>query len=574
MTKAQIPSIYKPIFANDYTFLVFYGGRGGSKTESVAQSLALISSQRKVRILCLRESQNSIAESVKATIEKWIDKLGLMEHFVITGSSVRCHNGSEFIFAGMKSHNAVNIKSIVDIQYTWLEEAESFSKKSWQLLVPSVTRTPNAKIIATFNPNRDDDAIYQTFVARTPPKRSYVRKINCFENPFFKGSQLEQIMLDDKERLPPEEFAHIWEGELVRYTEGSIFKESNLTPKDLDIKAFTKIVIACDPATTDRNTSNEYGVIVLGKLEDGTVGIIDDFSANMSPFEFAKKVALAKAIYNTNNVVVEVNNGGDFIKALLLENDAFLNVREVRAGTDKLHRALPVANLFATRKVFFNKRLDKLERQMRLMTDRGFIGSRGESPDRLDAMVWGIYDLFDIKSKEQLHSLFKPEYFEHRFSANFMQVEQNRVYATYHKSQFVGIVVNIWREFRCAFIEITDSFVYSSYKDCEYLNDKNYNVYVEKTALNEFWKDCTNTTLFPSLKTENLKDLALLILPTIKANKVYFAKDVKSRHHKGTLQNILQTELYEFNYENVDKCELFYIFCALIVRGFGLKEKV
>lgn len=572
--KAQIPSIYKPLFTDDYTFLTFYGGRGGSKTESVAQSLVLISTQKKVRILCLRENQNSIAESVKAVLEKWIEKLGLSEQFVITTTSIRCVNGSEFIFSGLKSHSAINLKSITDVSYTWLEEAESFSKKSWQLLVPSVTRTPNAKIISTFNPNRDDDIIYQTFVAKTPPKRSYVRKINCFENPFFKGSQLEQIMLDDKERLPPEEFAHIWEGELVRYTEGSIFKESNLTPKDLDVKVFTKIVIACDPATTDRNTSNEYGIVVLGKLEDGTVGVLDDFSGNMSPYEFANKVALAKNVYNTNNIVVEVNNGGDFIKALLLENDSFLNVKEVRAGTDKLHRALPVANLFATRKIFFNRKFEKLERQMRLMTDRGFIGSRGESPDRLDAMVWGVYELFDIKSKEQLHSLFKPEYFEHRFNTNFMLVEQNRVYATYYKSQFVGIVIDIWREFNEMFVEIKDSFVYSSYKDCEYLNDSNYSVYVEKTALNEFWKECTNTSVFDSLKTENLKDLALLILPTIKANKVFFAKNTKSRHHKGLLQNILQTELYEFNYENTEKCELFYIFCAMIVRGFGLKEKV
>lgn len=572
--KAQIPSIYKPIFTDDYTFLTFYGGRGGSKTESVAQSLVLISTQKKVRILCLRESQNSIAESVKAVLEKWIEKLGLSEQFVITATSIRCINGSEFLFSGLKSHSAINLKSITDVNYTWLEEAESFSKKSWQLLVPSVTRTPNAKIISTFNPNRDDDIIYQTFVAKTPPKRSYVRKINCFENPFFKGSQLEQIMLDDKERLPPEEFAHIWEGELVRYTEGSIFKESNLTPKDLDVKVFTKIVIACDPATTDRNTSNEYGIVVLGKLEDGTVGVLDDFSGNMSPHEFANSVALAKNVYNTNNVVVEVNNGGDFIKALLLENDSFLNVKEVRAGTDKLHRALPVANLFATRKIFFNRKFEKLERQMRLMTDRGFIGSRGESPDRLDAMVWGVYELFDIKSKEQLHSLFKPEYFEHRFNTNFMLVEQNRVYATYYKSQFVGIVIDIWREFNEMFVEIKDSFVYSSYKDCEYLNDSNYSVYVEKTALNEFWKECANASVFNSLKTENLKDLALLILPTTKANKVFFAKNVKSRHHKGLLQNILQTELYEFNYENTEKCELFYIFCAMIVRGFGLKEKI
>lgn len=572
--KARIPDHYKPLFANDYVFYCYYGGRGGGKTENIAQSLVLQALQKKIRVLCLRESQTSIADSVKAVIEKWISKLEFNKYFHITTNSIRCENGSEFIFAGMRSHNAINIKSISDINITWLEEAEAFSKKSWQLLVPSVTRTENAKIILSFNPNRDDDIVFQTFIAHTPPKKSLVVKVNATENPFFKGTMLEQIMLDDKERLPPEEFAHIWEGELVRYSEGSIFKEADLTPKELDISAFSKIVIACDPATTDRNTSNEYGIVVLGKLENGLVVILDDLSGNMSPYEFAQKVQLAKNLYSSNTVIVEVNNGGDFIKALLLENDAFLNVVEVRAGTDKLHRALPVANLFATRKVSFNKKLEKIERQMRLMTDRGFIGSRGESPDRLDAMVWGCYYLFDIKSKEQAYTLFKPEYFTNPLTSEFMLDDVNRVYATYYKTQFIGIVINLHSKYGELYIEVRDSFVLNSHSECEYLNDLNYQVFVEHNALNDFYKHYENTCAFSSLeKITNLKDLAILILPSIKANRVFFSDNCKARHYGGLLQNILQNELYEFNYENVDKSMLFYLFGTICVRMFGLKVK-
>lgn len=570
--KAQIPQIYKHILSNNYIFYCYYGGRGGGKTENIAQILVLLSLQRKIRILCLRESQTSIAESVKAVIEKWISKLSLEKHFIITTTSIRTLNGSEFIFAGMRSHNAINIKSISDINITWLEEAESFSKKSWQLLVPSVTRTENAKIVLSFNPNRDDDIVFQTFISHTPPKRSLVIKVNATENPFFKGTMLEQIMLDDKERLPPEEFAHIWEGELVRYSEGSIFKEADLMPKELDISAFSKIVIACDPATTDRNTSNEYGIIVLGKLENGLVVVIDDLSANMSPYEFAQKVSLAKSLYNSNTVIVEVNNGGDFIKALLLENDAFLNIVEVRASSDKLHRALPVANLFATKKLSFNKKLEKLERQMRLMTDRGFLGSRGESPDRLDAMVWGCYELFGIKSKETTQTLFKPEYFEPKHDANTILNDANIVFVTYYKTYFVGIVINTLRSLSEISVEICDSFIYSNFSECEYLNDENYIVYAERNALNDFYKQCTNVALFNSLKTQNLKDLALLILPTIKANKVSFTENCKSRHYGGLLSNLIQSELYEFNYENTDKCLLFYIFACMMVETFRIKD--
>lgn len=570
MSKAVLPKEYKPLFSNDYLYYVYYGGRGGGKTENIAQYLVIEASRNTHRILCLRESSKSIDESVKASIEKWINLLGLDDKFLVTSTSVKSLlTGSEFIFAGMKSHNAVKIKSISAISIVWLEEAEAFSKKSWQLLVPSVTRVEQPKIIISFNPDKPDDIIYQTFVANTPPKQSLVCKVNCYDNPFFKGTTLESVMLDDKERLPVEEFKHIWEGELAKYTEGSLFKEADLTPKDYELNAFSKIIIACDPATTDKNTSNEYGIIVLGKLPNGLVVILDDLSKNCSPFEFAQTVLNAKELYNTNNVVVEVNNGGDFIKALLLENDAFLSIKEVRAGSDKMHRALPVANLFATRKIAFNKKLEKLERQMRLMTDKGFLGSRGESPDRLDAMVWGVYDLFNIKAKETLHTLFNPNYFERDISS-FMLETSNLTYLTTEKTEIVGFTLNIWSSLSTLVIEITDSFVFNDFRECEYLGNDNYLCYVENTPLNEFLKLYNNTMPFESKAPKASNEQALLILPTIKERKVIFSDNCVCRHYGGLLQNILLNELLEFNYENTERCKLLKLFTHALVSIFKL----
>lgn len=570
--KTQIPSVFKPLFYYDYLYYVFYGGRGSGKTENIAQVLVVLASSLRIRILCIRESQNSISESVKATLEKWISQLNLNSSFTVTKASIVSKTGSEFIFAGMRSHNAVNVKSISDINITWIEEAEAFSKKSWQLLVPSVIRTENPKIIISFNPNKDDDIIYQTFVSNTPPAKTYIAKMTYKDNPFFKGTQLEQVMIDNRERWPKEEFEHVWLGELVKYSEGSLFKDANLEPLHLAIDRFTQLVIACDPATTDNTTSNEYGVVIMGKTAEGLVAIIDDFSGVMSPFEFSQAVIKAKTLYNVNNVVVEVNNGGDFIKALLLEADPTLSIKQVRASINKMHRALPVSNLFAVKKIRLNQSLPKLERQLRLMTDKGYMGNKGESPDRLDAMVWGAYELFGIRDKDSVNTMFRADYFSIDLSDTFL-TDSNIVYLTVYKTYLTGVVFNLVRTVTEVKMVFTDAFMYDSYQQCEYLNNKNYICFVENTPLNSWYSSMNNVIKFDGLGNTKLDALALLILPTIKNKQIAISDNFKVRHHNGILQNILLTELNEFTYTALDRCQIFYIFACSVCKTFSLKLK-
>ena len=566
----KIPKHYKPLFYNDYLFYCYYGGRGGGKTENIAQSLVLIAATQKKRILCIRETQASIAESVKATIEKWIDTLNLNDEFKITHMNITSNAGSEFIFSGMRSHNAVNLKSISDINITWIEEAEAFSKRSWQLLVPSVTRTHQPKIIISFNPYRDDDIIYQTFISQTPPAQSLVQHINYNDNPFFPNTPLEAVMLDDKTRLPEAEFKHIWQGELMTYSEDSIFKEADLTPQYHDASQFSKIIIACDPAASNNNNSNEFGIIVLGKLPSGEVAILDDFSGVMSPFEFTQQITLAKSIYKTNNIVVEINNGGDFIKAVLIESDPFLSVKEVRAGQDKMNRALPVANLFALKKIKLNKPLNKLERQMRLMTNRGYLGDRGESPDRLDAMVWGCYELFDLKSKDTINSVFMPKYFECNEDKlkEYLETSETLVFLTTYRTQITGIAIKLLQSLNGNLVKIIDSFVIDTPSECPYFNKENTFIYVEKSEVNKFYVEYNNTLTYPTPATpatNNLTELMLQILPIIKQNKVIFDKDAKTHIFQGYEQNILRQELMNYTYDSNTPYYTLYIFASMLL---------
>lgn len=402
---------FKPLFENNHTYFVYYGGRGGGKTESIAQSLVLLAYISTQKILCIRESQCSLAESVKSVIESWIDRLGLWRDFRVLNNAIKCdRTGSEFIFMGMRSHNAVNVKSIHGVTITWIEEAEAFSKRSWDLLVPSVTRTKDPKIIVSFNPYRDDDIIYKTFITSTPPPKSHIQKITYKDNPYFKSTNLESQRLHDESVLSDSEYKHKWEGELKIDSELALFDSECLTNiQNFIQEPYSRIIVSADPATTNKDKSNEYGIIVMGLNASGKCVLLDDFSGNFTPTDFASMCIKAYHNHNADAVVVEVNNGGDFIKSAILSLDSRINVVEVRATRDKVHRALPVANLAKIGMISHDPRVDdsKLVRQMKLITQKGFLGERGESPDRLDAYVWAVYELKGLSDKVQESTLFK-----------------------------------------------------------------------------------------------------------------------------------------------------------------------
>lgn len=560
---AKIPSIYAPLFTNDYIYFCFYGGRGGGKSENVAQSLVIMATQKKLRILCIRESQKSIDESVKSLVEKWIHELNLTDYFRITNYGIEClTTGSEFLFMGMKAHTAVNVKSIQGINITWIEEAEAFSKKSWDLLVPSVVRVAYPKIIITFNPANEDDIIYKEFVANKAPANTYLKKVTYEDNPFFKSTYLEQQRVDDLERLPREEYNHKWLGDLIKHSEGSLFKDCKLD-EFMDIsyarENYMQVVIACDPATTNKEFSNEYGIVILGKTREGLIHIISDESGNMSPFEFSVKVSKLSKQYDTKDVVVEVNNGGDFIKATLISFDSSLRVKEVRASSDKINRALPVANLMSIGKIkLYDSSLRQLTRQMRLITNQGFMGSRGESPDRLDACVWGVYFLANIRDKDSIYSVFDTSILEQddRWIEKADVLPKKIHYIMSHLDCFVVLVAEALTKVSEIRIHIVDSL---AFEDNESLLDytkslaKTRNLFViQESQLTSFVAESVNCKLFEKAKDTDLDVKVRNIIPILKSKRVMISPSIPVAEYTklGLRGELLKLDMMEFKYKD------------------------
>lgn len=214
----DMPGAFKPLFSAA-RYKVFYGGRGSGKSWAFAQTLLIKALERPTRILCARELQVSIADSVHRLLCDTIDRLGLSPRFEITRQAIRSVNGSDFIFKGLR-HNASEIKSLEGIDYCWVEEAHSVSRESWELLIPTI-RKEGSEIWISFNPGSPDDETYKRFVV-SPPADAVVVKVGWRDNPWFPET-LNRERLYCKE-IDPEAYAHIWGGEPRAISDAQIFK--------------------------------------------------------------------------------------------------------------------------------------------------------------------------------------------------------------------------------------------------------------------------------------------------------------------------------------------------------------
>ena len=200
-------------------YKVYWGGRGSGKSWAVAEALIRLASTRCIRVLCVREYQNSIKDSSHKVLKDMISRLGLQAYFTITKEEIRSTTGSEFIFKGLHG-NEESIKSTEGIDYCWVEEAQTVSKSSWKVLGPTI-RKAGAEIWVTYNLINEDDATHDRFVIN-PRSRSIVHQVNYDQNPFFWDSPLVQEMEDDK-RDNYHMYEHIWLGFPLRIDDSIIF---------------------------------------------------------------------------------------------------------------------------------------------------------------------------------------------------------------------------------------------------------------------------------------------------------------------------------------------------------------
>jgi phage terminase large subunit len=227
IAKAEFPLKLQCLFEKS-RYKVLYGGRGGAKSWGVSRALLIKAAKEPLRILCAREFQTSIRDSVHKLLCDQIIALGLLGFYEITQNSIRGKNGSEFAFVGLKN-NVANVKSYEGVDIAWVEEAQTTSRMSWDVLIPTI-RKQDSEIWITFNPELETDETYQRFVLNKPTN-ALVQKVNWSDNPWFPDT-----LRDEKDSLKyrdPEAYNVVWEGLCRQTVDGAVFaKEIQMAELD------------------------------------------------------------------------------------------------------------------------------------------------------------------------------------------------------------------------------------------------------------------------------------------------------------------------------------------------------
>jgi len=218
VAKLEIPSAFAPLF-EPARYKAFHGGRGSGKSHQFASALVLRGAQKPTRWLCARETQKSLAASVKQLIEDKIEVHGLSSAYYITRDRIRGSNGTVFHFLGLRN-NPEAIKSMEGLDGAWIEEAETCSARSIDLLDPTL-RKPGSEMWCSWNRRYETDPVDNLFLGGEPPPGSVVRKVNWRDNPFFPEDL--RVKMEWQKRRDYDKYLHVWEGEPLKNSNALVF---------------------------------------------------------------------------------------------------------------------------------------------------------------------------------------------------------------------------------------------------------------------------------------------------------------------------------------------------------------
>lgn len=391
------PRVFAPLLDRS-RYKGAYGGRGSGKSHHFAEAAVEKGlMQPGSRGVCIREVQKSLKDSAKRLIEDKIQDLGVASHFDPMQTEIRTPGGGVIIFQGMQDHTAETIKSLEGFDWAWVEEAQTLSARSLEMLRPTI-RKPGSELWFSWNPRNANDPVDAFFRGENPPPDAVMVKANYSDNPFFPEELEAERAWDEKNRR--DRYGHIWLGEYEPTAIGAIWSRLIIHQnRRAEAPVMDRIVVAVDPAVSSESGSDEHGIIVAGMGADQRGYVLDDVSMRGTPRQWADRAIAAFDRYEADAVVIEVNQGGDMVRHTLNSARPGLPIIEVRATRGKHVRAEPIASLYEFGRVSHVGTFAPLEDQMTQMTAGGYEGHG--SPDRVDALVWAFTELFPQMTRVQ-----------------------------------------------------------------------------------------------------------------------------------------------------------------------------
>jgi PBSX family phage terminase large subunit len=380
--------------AHRYWFIT--GGRGSAKSFHIAVFLLNLTYEAGHVILFTRWTLVSAEISIIPEFLEKIELLGRQGDFDIKeGVITNTRTGSKILFKGIKTsagNQTANLKSIQGVTTWVLDEAEEvtsedvFDKIDLSIRHKSL---PNRTIIV-MNPANNAHFLYRKFATAE-------RTDTCYIHTTWQDNRtnLSDSFIAEAERTlrtNPKRYAHIFAGEWSDDASGMLWTKAHIERVRVDnAPQLARIVVAIDPAVTSKPESDETGIVVVGKDNLSNAYVLEDLSGRYTPSQWAS-VAISACKRHGAGIVAEVNQGGDMVTQVIRNIDPSVHIKQVRATKGKYSRAEPVFALYESNRVMHVGHFPVLEEQM-----LAFNPDEGDSPDRVDALVWGVSELITGK---------------------------------------------------------------------------------------------------------------------------------------------------------------------------------
>lgn len=408
---------------------ILYGGRMSGKTWSAVKVYLYKVLYSGKDGLVVREVEDKMSIGIHKTFKDVIEADDfLTEHFEVLNNKIRIKEKSIFAsyhkripcidFGGLKGRGQ-GLKGLGAYSYLFVDEAVELSEEQATILRGTLMRNKDIVSFYCFNPQKETDWIYETFVKnQDKAKEVYggnlaVLKVNWYDNPFLPQEVIDGILME-KQMLKYEVYQHHYEGELALDTEGALFTREDienasnhnlhgLTTEEIR-KTLDYVVIGVDPAVSTGEASDNTGIIVAGfNKAKQLFYVLEDATGKHTPFEWASRVEYLWNKWQANYVIAEGNQGGNLVRDNLVNRPTYMYIETVHARFGKITRAEPIAGLYQQNKVRhiryydYNKRdgnaLGTLETQMVTYTP---FTKNIRSPDNMDAMVWALTKLLPM----------------------------------------------------------------------------------------------------------------------------------------------------------------------------------
>ena len=390
---------------NDYSFFLIEGGRGSAKSHSVARLIIWICEQRQVRVVCGRETQKTIEQSVYTLFVDLIKTYNL--NFEIQKAKITHRiTGSVITFMGFREQGKVNIKGLEGVDILWIDEAEAITTKTLNIIIPTI-RKENSLLFFTMNRFVRNDAVFQEFAS--DPKCLHIH-IDYFENKFCP-----QSLIDKAEKCKQKnysEYKHIWLGEPLDQTQDYLFNSLKLD-KAKEVTAHKQIFTSISVMSVDLAAGGDLNVAKLIKGIDNT-RFEEVETQSWSEPDTDITIGKIVALYSKWRPDLAIVDGGGLGLPIyctlsktirnLLKFDGAGESRRANAGNQRADGYLTLREFIDDERLRINDKeaLAQLEYIKIVYKPNGLVyiqpkkemkEENGESPDHADSLMMGIYAL-------------------------------------------------------------------------------------------------------------------------------------------------------------------------------------